>query len=261
MTDATPSSNQLSQICSCTWVEGLRMPGIDCPVHPRPAPGPDRFRKFEGSIPWALLPCRLCGFPAELWQRWVRDDIWCSFGACSNLEDVDGEACIFHLPDSPHFYRDRKADAVRHWNLMMGPRGDHETKSSLDEEFIDALDRAGVREPLEVYDSNSYRRVGLKGQYRELVYAEAQRSDGHLSIHGTPLLRAMVAAFNAMLARSGQKASADPLDDAGVPVCVNNPSLHSWSTRGHNPLPEQLCENGCGLMWKNRNAENGRSQS
>lgn len=83
-----------------------------------------------------------------------------------------------------------------------------ETKSPLDEEFFDALDRAGVREPLEVYDSNSYRRVGIKGQYRELVYAVQQRSDGHLDIHGTPLLRAMVAAFNAMLARSGQKASA-----------------------------------------------------
>lgn len=49
----------------------------------------------------------------------------------------------------------------------------------------------------------------------------------------------------------------NPLDDTGNPVCVKNPSLHSWSTRGRlgNPLPEQLCENGCGLMWKNRASE------
>lgn len=53
------------------------------------------------------------------------------------------------------------------------------------------------------------------------------------------------------------KASENPLDDAGLPVCVNNPSLHSWSVRGRlgNPLPEQLCENGCGLMWKNRDSD------
>lgn len=60
---------------------------------------------------------------------------------------------------------------------------------------------------------------------------------------------------------SAQKASANPLDDAGLPVCVNNPSLHSWSVRGRlgNPFPEQLCENGCGLMWKNRDSDqNGR---
>ena len=58
------------------------------------------------------------------------------------------------------------------------------------------------------------------------------------------------------------KASENPLDDAGLPVCVNNPSLHSWSVRGRlgNPLPEQLCENGCGLMWKNRDSDqNGKA--
>lgn len=130
------TSNQLSQICSCTWVEGLREPGIDCPVHPRPAGSKERFRKVESNIPWRLVPCRLCGSPAELWQRWRRDDVWDSFGACTNLEDVDGEACLFHLPDDPHFYRDRKTDAVRHWNLMMGPRtGDssaHETSRELE---------------------------------------------------------------------------------------------------------------------------------
>lgn len=110
------------QICSCTWVGGLREPDIDCPVHPRPTSSKERFRKVESNTSWRLVPCRLCGSPAELWQRWRRDDVWDSFGACTNLEDVDGEPCLFHLPDSPHFYRDRKTDAVRYWNLMMGSR-------------------------------------------------------------------------------------------------------------------------------------------
>jgi hypothetical protein len=121
------TSNPLAQICSCTWYDGLREPGIDCPVHRVPPPGKDRFRKVESNTPWRLIPCRLCGSPAELWQRWRRDDVWDSFGCCTNIEDVDGEACLFGLPDDPHFYRDRKTDAVRHWNLIMGPRGAHET--------------------------------------------------------------------------------------------------------------------------------------
>lgn len=41
------TSNQLSQICSCTWVEGLREPGIDCPVHPRPIGSPEEL-KYNG---------------------------------------------------------------------------------------------------------------------------------------------------------------------------------------------------------------------
>lgn len=81
----------------------------------------DRFRKTSFS-PAELLPCRFCGHPAELWQRWEHDDVWFSFGCCTNLEDVDGEPCTFHLPDSVAFYLPRKIDAVRYWNLMMGPR-------------------------------------------------------------------------------------------------------------------------------------------
>lgn len=81
----------------------------------------DPFRKAEGT--WVLLPCRLCGAPAELWQRWQYDDVWHSFGACSNMEDVDGEPCHFHLPDSEHFYRPRKVDAACYWDLIMGHRG------------------------------------------------------------------------------------------------------------------------------------------
>lgn len=80
----------------------------------------DRFRKIDAPQP--MLPCRLCGSPSELWQRWEKDDIWFSYGCCTNLEDVDGEPCTFHLPDSVAFYRPRKIDAVRYWNLIMGPR-------------------------------------------------------------------------------------------------------------------------------------------
>jgi len=85
----------------------------------------DKFRKVEKHH-FILLPCKLCGAPAELWQRWRWEDIWDSFGCCTNLEDVDGEACLFHLPDDMHFYRERKVDAVKHWNLLMGPRPDPE---------------------------------------------------------------------------------------------------------------------------------------
>lgn len=87
----------------------------------RPA---DRYRKVVSEVHanWLLLPCRFCGHPAELWQRWEHDDVWFSFGCCTNHEDVDGETCTFHLPDSVHFYRSRKIDAVNYWNLMMGPR-------------------------------------------------------------------------------------------------------------------------------------------
>lgn len=76
-----------------------------------------------------------------------------------------------------------------------------ETSRPLDAEFFDALDRCDTHEPLQVYDSNSWRRVGLASQYKEVVYPERQRTDGHLNIANTGVLRAMVAAFNAMLAR------------------------------------------------------------
>jgi hypothetical protein len=76
-----------------------------------------------------------------------------------------------------------------------------ETTQPLDAEFFAALDRCDTKEPLQVYDSNSWRRIGLASQYKEVVYPERQRSDGHLSISNTGVLRAMVAAFNAMLAR------------------------------------------------------------
>lgn len=101
-----------------------------------------------------------------------------------------------------------QARALRDWlNRVIPPHG---TSAPLDAQFYEALDACGIKEPLAVYDSNSYRRVGLAGQYRELVYAEQQRSDGHLSIHGTALLRAMVAAFNAMLTKRSDKEPKEP---------------------------------------------------
>lgn len=89
------------------------------PVQGQPV---DRFRKVGSDVTPRLLPCRFCGHPAELWQRWEHDDVWFSFGACTNLEDVDGEPCMFHLPDAVAFYLPRKVEAIRYWNLMMGPR-------------------------------------------------------------------------------------------------------------------------------------------
>jgi hypothetical protein len=70
--------------------------------------------------------------------------------------------------------------------------------SALDSSFEIARRRSGVDEPLEVYTSNSYRRVGTKGEYHVLLYATRQR-DGTLDISNYTLLEALVAAFNAML--------------------------------------------------------------
>jgi hypothetical protein len=50
---------------------------------------------------------------------------------------------------------------------------------------------------LEVYDSNSWRRVGMKGQFQTVMQPYVAK-DGHPDIVGTNVLRALVAAFNAM---------------------------------------------------------------
>jgi hypothetical protein len=72
---------------------------------------------------------------------------------------------------------------------------------ALDAAFFEVLERCDAQEPLKVYDSNSWRRIGLANRYKEVVYPEQQRPDGHLNISNTGVLRALVAAFNAMLAR------------------------------------------------------------
>lgn len=65
--------------------------------------------------------------------------------------------------------------------------------------YARAMQAAGVpHEPLQVYDSNSYRRVGLASQYREVMAPMVAR-DGQPDIRGADVLVAMVAAFNAML--------------------------------------------------------------
>jgi hypothetical protein len=92
-----------------------------------------------------------------------------------------------------------------------------ETSAPLDSEFEMAARRAGIREPLEVYTSNSYRRVGLKSEYK-VVLSAIRHTDGQTDISNTPLLEAMVAGFNAMLARSSPEktsASATPSESGG----------------------------------------------
>lgn len=80
--------------------------------------------------------------------------------------------------------------------------------------YREAMARVSNPEALEVYDSNSFRRVGLAREYKELVYA-CNQSDGHPDIAGTDLLRAMVAAYNVMLTWAEQEASGwQPIETA-----------------------------------------------
>lgn len=87
-------------------------------------------------------------------------------------------------------------DAVRAW-LGTGPRAVDKSAALL--AYIQAMQAAGApHEPLEVYTSNSWRRVGLKREYKQ-VMGPCRDKDGHLNIDGTNVLHALVAAFNAML--------------------------------------------------------------
>jgi hypothetical protein len=94
------------------------------------------------------------------------------------------------------------------------PNGDD--AHALAMEFESLLDDTLVpNEPLEVYSSNSFRRVGLKSQYKEVLYATRDRSDGHPNFSNYALLDALVCAFNAMLARRTENRSAPPGDQPG----------------------------------------------
>lgn len=138
--EASRSKDPMMQPCrrGCGELVHLENDGFHvCRTSKTTSKPADQFRKAERQID--LLPCRLCGSPAELWQRWLRDDIWQSFGACTNREDVDGEACHFLLPDSPHFYRDRRKDAALYWNLIMGPRDAIETQPVGSSDLVEAL--------------------------------------------------------------------------------------------------------------------------
>jgi hypothetical protein len=91
-------------------------------------------------------------------------------------------------------------------------------------EFDRLLDNTLVpNEPLEVYSSNSYRRVGLKSTYREVLYATKDRSDGHPNFSNYAVLDALVCAFNAMLARRAVKTSAPPEDPHDGLIVELNP--------------------------------------
>ncbi len=65
-------------------------------------------------------------------------------------------------------------------------------------EYRAAMSTAVPKEPLQVYDSNSWRRVGLQSRYKP-VMVPTRAADGHPDISGEPILRALVASFNAML--------------------------------------------------------------
>ncbi len=68
--------------------------------------------------------------------------------------------------------------------------------------YEDAMRAYGVpSEPLQVYDSNSWRRVGLAREYRIVMFPCNSQSDGHPDISGGNVLQALVAAFNVMLER------------------------------------------------------------
>lgn len=73
------------------------------------------------------------------------------------------------------------------------------------EEYEKAMREFDVPQvPLEVYDSCSWRRVGIRGDYKTVMYPCNSRSDGHPDIAGGHVLRALVAAFNAMLEQRQQ---------------------------------------------------------
>jgi hypothetical protein len=113
-----------------------------------------------------------------------------------------------------------------------------ETKAPLDSEFEQAMRRAGIHEPLEVYTSNSYRRVGLKSEYK-VVLSAIRHSDGQTDISNTLLLEALVAAFNAMLRRSSpEKAGTRPAPLPAGSLC-DSPE----KTNGE-PSPRQ-CDTKC----------------
>lgn len=104
---------------------------------------------------------------------------------------VAGRVASITAQISEEFDRLRAADE---------PNGDDDTLI-LDATFEEMLDNTLVpQEPLEVYSSNSYRRVGLKSRYHEVMSPTKDR-DGHPNISNYAVLDALVAAFNAMLAR------------------------------------------------------------
>lgn len=128
------------------------------------------------------LPCPFCG------DRDIRS---------RHVGHTDGWVIECHSCPCELSFFTSETEAWAAWNK----RPSHETLSALDAEFFHALDRCDTQEPLKVYDSNSWRRIGLANSYKTVVYPETQKYDGHLNIANTGVLCALVAAFNAMLAR------------------------------------------------------------
>jgi hypothetical protein len=81
---------------------------------------------------------------------------------------------------------------------MVFQMSEQRTSEDLVAAYLEAMEAYDIpSELLEVYDSCSWRRVGLKGKY-ETVMQPVIASDGHPDITGGAVLRAMVAAYNAM---------------------------------------------------------------
>lgn len=96
----------------------------------------------------------------------------------------------------------RRVTDLEHEGALLRAQLDALSAASLEDAAWDeALMAAGVpHEPLQVYTSNSWRRVGLVRQYKTVLEPVTQR-DGHPDLCGLDTLAAMVAAFNAMLKR------------------------------------------------------------
>lgn len=77
--------------------------------------------------------------------------------------------------------------------------------------FRTCIDHPEVpKEQLKIYESNSWRRVGTQIRYREVMTPYVHQ-DGQPDISGTPVLRALVAAFNAMLTRARDVIAPQPV--------------------------------------------------
>lgn len=89
---------------------------------------------------------------------------------------------------------------------------------------------------LEFYDSCSWRRVGLKGPYKTVMQPTVA-SDGQPDISGSEVLRALVAAFNAMLVlreEVGRELTADQ-------PCAKHQGLPFTMSVGYAPPPKSVC--------------------
>lgn len=104
---------------------------------------------------------------------------------------------------------------------------------------------------LEVYDSNSWRRVGLKGEYRTLMQPVVA-SDGHPDIAGGDILRALVAAFNAMpsalAAIDAKQARIDALMLEWCPDEMTPEQLAEYERNQKPVSPEHVAEMGKVLL-------------